>query len=156
MSNSKPKIGCGSGLPCIYVGPHKWIPYEDTSYKNYHPPPIKSSSWKDEKTTLFIMIASFRDKLCPVTLFNLYTKAKYPDRIFIGLVEQTLPEDGDCLKDYCDLMMKSDKGYKTCPFTDNIRVEKKDASKALVSNKCLYYYHLNIIHFQMSIKTNIT
>jgi hypothetical protein len=135
MAAAPKATGCGNGKACIYVSAQKWIPYEaDTSYKNYHPPPVKSSSWKNGSSSLFVMIASFRDKLCPKTLFNLYSKAKYPNRIYIGLVEQNLPEDGDCLKEYCKLMMESNKDYKSCPFQENIRIERRDASKALVSN----------------------
>ena len=115
---------CGNGLPCVFVSAHNWIPYDDSfSYKNNHPPPIKSSSWKDEKSTLFLMIASFRDKLCPKTLFNVYTKSKAPNRIFIGLVQQNLPEDGDCVEQYCELMMASNKG---------------DNNLYIYSNECSY------------------
>lgn len=139
-----PGTGCGNGKPCIYVSAHNWIPFEDISYKNHHPFPIKSSSWRDEKATLFLMIASFRDKLCPHTLFNLYTKAKYPDRIHVGLVQQNLAEDGDCLKEYCQLMQEAEVANKndkaknsavtlSCPYERNIRIERKDASLAMVS-----------------------
>ena len=142
------RTGCGSGTPCVYVSANNWIPYDvEYSYKNYHPPPIKSSSWKNEKSSLFLMIASFRDKLCPHTLYNLYSKAKSPNRIFVGLVQQNLPEDGDCLEQYCKLMLEKG-NMKDCPFKENIRIERKDASKAMVR----YPLYINsALHFRNNI-----
>ena len=67
----------------------------------------KSDSWKHPNTTLLISIASFRDALCPKTLYNIFTKAKYPDRITVNLIQQNVHgKDVDCLDGYCDLMMK--------------------------------------------------
>jgi hypothetical protein len=135
-----PGNGCGGGRPCIYVNKGTWIPYEEVG--QFSPPPTKTESWKDPKATLFVMIASFRDKLCPKTLFNLYTKAKYPSRIFVGVVEQNFPDDIDCMKEYCRLMAEHDpKHASICPFQENIRVEKKDASSAKVlnSHKCSHH-----------------
>ena len=130
MPTPDSKLTCGSGLPCIYVDRNKWIPYEEVG--NFKPPPILTESWKDEKTTLFIMIASFRDKLCPHTLFNAFTKAKYPARISIGVVDQVMPEDSDCLVEYCKLMKAHTKSTE-CLYESNIRAAKKSASESLVS-----------------------
>ena len=134
---SKEKVGCGGGLPCIYVDRHKWIPWEDITYSHYSPPKIKSDSWKKEDTTMFIMIASFRDKLCPRTLFNAFSKAKHPGRIHVGVVEQALDDDVNCIEEYCRLIQLTNPSKDgKCPFIDNIRVAKKNAQESKVS-----FYH---------------
>lgn len=132
------KKGCGGGLPCIYVDRHKWIPWEDISYKHYSPPKIKSNSWKEEDTTLFIMIASFRDKLCPYTLFNAFSKAKYPKRVHVGVVEQRLDDDVNCVQEYCRLIQLTNSSHDgKCPFIDNIRVAQKNAQQSKVTTTLL-------------------
>jgi [Skp1-protein]-hydroxyproline N-acetylglucosaminyltransferase len=50
-------------------------------------------SWKDEKETIFVSIASYRDSECQPTLESLYARAKYPERIRVAVVDQI--EDGD-------------------------------------------------------------
>jgi hypothetical protein len=137
---STDRLGCGNGLPCIYVSRNKWIPYEEIG--KYRPPKVKSLSWKQENTTLFIMIASFRDKLCPRTLFNAFTKAKYPDRITVGVVQQNLSGDLDCIIEYCNLIKKTTLTLD-CPHLQNIRVIKKDASES----KVFSYYIMSLIIF---------
>ena len=88
--------------------------------------------------SLFISIASYRDSLCPVTLFNLYTKAQHPGRIHVGLIQQNNhDEDIDCLEGYCDLM-KHDSRFGNidhqrnyhCPFRDQITIRRINADHA--------------------------
>ena len=47
--------------------------------------------------TIFVSIASYRDKLCVSTLDDLFRKAKYPGSIYIGLCQQNDLDD-----EYCD------------------------------------------------------
>lgn len=49
--------------------------------------------------TIFISVASYRDKDCPVTINSAFTKAKNPDRIFIGICQQNNENDIDCVDD---------------------------------------------------------
>lgn len=67
-----------------------------------HPP--ETDSWRRSDTTLWTGIASFRDSRCGATLFNLFTKAEYPDRVTAGVVQQNLEGDEECLSSYCKLM----------------------------------------------------
>lgn len=128
------KKGCGSGSPCIYVDRHKWIPWEDIEYSHYSPPKIKSDSWKKSDSTMFIMIASFRDKLCPHTLFNAFSKAQHPSRIHIGVVDQSLEDDVNCVQEYCRLIQRANPSKDgKCPFIDNIRVAQKNAQESKVN-----------------------
>eukprot|EP01036_Dinobryon_divergens_P044917 gene44917-59954_t len=70
-----------------------WILYEESKGPKPYPP--KSDSWRRNDSTIFLTIASFLDKLCAVTLFNLYSKALHPERVFVGVVQQNAPEDID-------------------------------------------------------------
>lgn len=67
--------------------------------------------------TIFISIASYRDRLCSQTLQSAFKNAKYPERIFVGLCEQNKHSDKDCLP-------------PDFPFKDNIRIIKKDYKEA--------------------------
>ena len=47
---------------------------------------------------IFVSIAAYRDTECYWTLKDLYDKAKYPERVFVGLCLQTSPSDDDLTK----------------------------------------------------------
>ena len=52
---------------------------------------------KAGQETIFVSIASYRDVDCQWTIRDLFEKAAHPERIFIGVCWQWLPEvDGDC------------------------------------------------------------
>eukprot|EP01036_Dinobryon_divergens_P029870 gene29870-39036_t len=80
-------------------------------------PPI-SESWKDPNTQIFVGVSHYRDNRCSKTVQNIFTKAKYPARIFVGIVQQihTEKDDFSCLRDYCNLY----KG-QPCPHKANIQ-----------------------------------
>jgi hypothetical protein len=87
---------------------------------------------------LHINIASHRDPLCPKTLYNMYTKAASPEKIFVRILQQRDPEiDIDCLTGYCELMA-ADKippdpsidPLVNCPFKDHIFIYEIHAKEA--------------------------
>jgi hypothetical protein len=95
--------------------------------------PTASKSWSDGDTTLYLSIASFRDKLCPHTLFNAFSKATFPSRVTVGVVQQNAIGDIDCFTGYCDLMEQSSMNVSAnwkCPFEKNIRMMKVASSTA--------------------------
>jgi hypothetical protein len=47
-------------------------------------------------STIFISVASFRDKLCPITLASIFNNAKHPFNIFVGVYQQNSKDDIDC------------------------------------------------------------
>jgi len=49
--------------------------------------------------TIFVSLASYRDPECSNTLYDLFTKAHYPERVYVGVCQQNAPEDADCLDD---------------------------------------------------------
>ena len=86
------------------------------------PWPPSSPSWQVNGTTLTVTIASFRDPLCPQTLFNLFTKAAHPERVTVSVVQQNEPGDPDCLEGYCALA-----GGAACPHRGQVRVLNRPA-----------------------------
>ena len=63
----------------------------------------------DETTQIFVSIPHFRDgKRCAQTVRRLFDMAAHPDRVVVGLVEQTdstsTDDDPTCLMEYCALM----------------------------------------------------
>ena len=135
------KLTCDNGLPCIFmskdIGWKAYDPSVETSIGIPFPP--TSNSWNDSDTTLYVTISSFRDKLCPITLYNLYTKALYPNRITLGVIQQNLDDDIDCLDNYCQILKDDKEQYdrlallssdKDCPFRENIRIDRVNAYEA--------------------------
>jgi hypothetical protein len=92
------------------------------------PKPPKAILSDPETSLMFISIASFRDKLCPQTLFRLFTKAKFPDRLRVGLVQQNDDDDSDCIENYCKMMMTNSTG--SCKHIDQIRIKRFHARDA--------------------------
>lgn len=127
---------CKAKEPCIFLG--KSLGFEtfnDTNNIGKVVRPIISNSWNSSKATIFLSISTYRERLCPNTLFSLYTRATYPSRIFIGLVQQNEVGDIDCVEKYCDLMrnhskLPYDNGIYSCPYINNIRVMRFNASAA--------------------------
>lgn len=78
-----------------------------------------------------------------MTLYNLYTKAAYPNRISLGVVQQNLDYDIDCLEAYCKMLLllkerniqefdrlsllSSD---KECPFRNQITMDRVSAHES--------------------------
>lgn len=136
------KLTCDNGLPCIFMSKDiGWKPYDpsiETSIGTPYPP--KTDSWSRNETTLYVTISSFRDKLCPITLYNLFTKALHPNRITVGVVQQNLDDDIDCLETYCkrlkedkvqyDRLILLSKNSDGCPFSDQITMDRVNANEA--------------------------
>lgn len=96
-----------------------WISIEEPIYNTIErPPQVLSNTYKDINTEIFVSIVEYRDSRCPLTLFNIFTKAANPNRIMIGLIKQVHTEEdsSDCVKAYC-LLMKGNK----CPYVNQIR-----------------------------------
>lgn len=131
MSTSRP---CKGDEPCVFVGKNdgQWQALIENPYAEAVAPyPPQTESWKESGTTLMISISSFRDKLCPRTLYNIYTRSQYPQRITVGVVQQNERSDIDCLEGYCQMMLEK-KGIPLtdCPYRDQIRMTRVEASMA--------------------------
>ena len=80
----------------------------DCPYEIQPQPDDSSSVWDPttDQRAIHILIASFRDRLCPRTLHNAFTNAKYPQRLFLRIIDQTMPhsdiiDDQPCWQQYC-------------------------------------------------------
>ena len=60
-----------------------WIPLQYEKLEPLPLPPI-SNSWDDPNAEIFVGVSHYRDNRCSETLNNLFSKAKYPDRVKIG------------------------------------------------------------------------
>jgi hypothetical protein len=81
-------------------------------------------------TPIHLLVASFRDQLCPRTLHNAFSRADNPKRIFIRVIEQTLAgselvDDAGCFQRYC-----SDFNTNCQEFEQQVRTVHIDATKA--------------------------
>jgi len=52
-----------------------------------------------KKNTIFISIASYRDKNCNLTIKSIYNNARFPENIYIGICQQNKNTDIDSLHD---------------------------------------------------------
>jgi len=65
------------------------------------------------KDTIFVSIAAYRDAICNETLKSLYTNARHPLNVFVGVCQQNDVGDADCIVE----------GLKDHPeFKNNVRV----------------------------------
>ena len=128
------------------------------------PPPPYTDNWKLNDTKIIVLIAALRETRCKNTLFNLFTKASHPNRIYFGVVQQNEPNgvDEDCVYEYCQLM-DVDKKYSNlkeeewnssnCPYFDNIKVNRMLAADA---KGPVYARALQVISITQNIAMNHT
>lgn len=69
----------------------------------------ESSDATNNDVSIFVSIPQFRDgRRCGRTLKRLFDMAKHPNRVYVGLIEQTDPDrpddDPTCLQEYCALL----------------------------------------------------
>jgi hypothetical protein len=128
---------CAKNQPCVFLGKNDgyWqVLLEDDSDK-MRPHPPTSNSWSRNESTLHIAISSFRDRLCPRTLYNIFTKSAHPQRITVGVVQQNEAGDVDCLEEYCVMVATSNilsgaSATGLCPFRDQVKMTRVSASEA--------------------------
>jgi hypothetical protein len=87
------------GTSFTAISPPKPISPEET-----HPEHAFTST-DPKKSSVFVSIPHFRDgQRCASTLKNLFDTADHPDRVYVGLIEQTDKDDPSCLMEYCSLL----------------------------------------------------
>lgn len=102
----------------------------------------ESMGLDDSSRLIHLAMPSYRDKLCPKTLFNLFTKAKHPENIRVRVLQQNIPdEDVECLETYCQIIISDhpeelerlrslDPAHSTCPFESQVFIHKIHAKEA--------------------------
>lgn len=67
-----------------------------------------------KKNTIFVSVASYRDKVCPTTLESIYKNARRPELVFVGICQQNdRKQDIDCVEEGLKSMSR---------FKNNVRV----------------------------------
>lgn len=116
-----------------------WVDY-DPDFECYGPPGLPGRSCpymldesqnlnkhSDNDRLLHIAIPSYRDRMCPKTLYNIFTKSEFPNQIRVRVLQQNDPiQDEDCLEAYCKLFPSED----DCPYKDYIYIHKVHAKDA--------------------------
>ena len=101
-----PSSSGGSSNPAIFDGTSWFEISSSSSSSSEQPLPPISESWKDPHTEIYVSIVSFRDsERCASTLKDMFAKAKYPDRVRVGLVQQTAQDEKDCMDLFCGSKM---------------------------------------------------
>lgn len=122
----------------------QWTPFDENDEAGVPQPyPPRTDSWMQNDTSIMVSISSFRDYRCPKTLYNLFTKATNPNRVFAGVVQQNSHDDADCLYGYCE-MIKEERGLEpktpatgpaakvleNCPHADQVRMLRVSSEDA--------------------------
>jgi len=91
------------------------------------PPSLQEDDSPDDPHRLLhLHFPSYRDRWCPITLHNLFTKAQFPERIRVRIVQQNEPMiDEDCLEAYCFMY-----DGEECLYQDQIQIHKVHAKDA--------------------------
>lgn len=143
-SNIKHKRATYRGIWAAYHGlAVKWLYPWDQEYLQRMPYPKEDGS-------IYLSVASFRDEFCPATLMAAFEKAKNPDKLFVGLVQQNCEEpkcrsgileggkmvdvetDPDCYALFCSSKI----GRKYC---GNVRLLRMKESLALGPYMARYF-----------------
>jgi len=105
------QVAGASAGPALF-NTEKWLPiHSNYNSASTERPPKPTATWTDPNVEIFVSLAEYRDSRCPLTLKNLFTHAKNPHRVFVGLVQQVHTEEDrtDCLKAFCVLMGRDGK-----------------------------------------------
>lgn len=107
-----------------------WQAYHDLTVATLYPwdqEYLRRMPKRRDDGSIFLSLASYRDENCPNTIHEAYRKAKNPEKLFVGLVQQNchhncrsgvmsnqsvydVPPDESCL----DLFCKTDLGASIC------------------------------------------
>ncbi|RLN47105.1 hypothetical protein BBJ29_008560 [Phytophthora kernoviae] len=103
------------------------IPLDST--KSYlRPPPAQIPSKPFE---MFVGSSVFRDGYrCGKTLFTALQRAKYPERLRFGILEQVYDGDLRCLDEYCKLAAAEWPNDQECRYKNNIVIDTRDAGQS--------------------------
>jgi hypothetical protein len=99
-----------------------WTPVEGEPGPYTPHPIVDDAQWRRNSTQLWVGIASFRDPLCGQTLYNMFSKALFPERLQVLVIQQNQAGDPTCLEQYCEL--------GPCPHAGQVQIYSMKASEA--------------------------
>ncbi|KAL8002364.1 putative glycosyltransferase, GlcNAc [Plasmopara halstedii] len=96
---------------------------------------------------IFVGLSVFRDGFrCGKTIFTAIRRAKYPERLFFGVVDQINESDERCLDEYCKMSEAEWPDEGPCPYKDHIRVDIREANKSRGPTLARFYQQKLIRH----------
>lgn len=102
------------GIGNIPIDPDVCAPASTTSSATMSNCPYYRDQEHDlDNDKIHLVIASFRDQLCPRTMFNIFSRAKNPHRIHVRVLQQLKPDsdlidDADCWDMACQTYNNAD------------------------------------------------
>lgn len=118
----KPTSNSKGAYTFISTG-HRWSITDELGVLEISESDLPTPPIIPKNRTIFIGISAYRDHRCGRTIFDVFNKAKYPEHITIGVLEQTGPGDSRCIETYCLLWKeKLDISGELCPFKSQIIV----------------------------------
>lgn len=88
-----------------------------------------SDGSSDRLETIYVAIASYRDWQCSATVENVFFRAKYPERIRVGVVDQI--DEGDAKCGQPAMPCDADPDQILCQYSGQIDVFEMDATLAV-------------------------
>ncbi|ETW05293.1 hypothetical protein H310_04246 [Aphanomyces invadans] len=99
------------------------IPLDPTLSHLRPPPPRIPGTFE-----MFVGLSVFRDGVrCGYTVFTGFKRAKNPDRLHFGIVDQVNPGDLKCIDEYCKLA-KVEWPNEECKYRSQVRVDERVAN----------------------------
>lgn len=82
----------------------------------------------DGKETILLMIASYRDFQCRETITSAFFRAEFPERLFVGVIDQIVSGDIGCVDTEAPCTEQPEQPI--CKYRDQISVFKMNAKYA--------------------------
>jgi hypothetical protein len=103
----------------------KWADvHVETNAEQYPGPQMPPAQVMPDNPLIFLGTSAYRDIRCGRTVFEAFEKAKHPENIRVGVVDQLGPGDTPCMDSYCKLSEEKHDGK--CMYKDHITVTTKD------------------------------
>ncbi|OQS05126.1 GlcNac transferase [Thraustotheca clavata] len=98
----------------------------DPKFRDFRPPPPRVPASYD----IFVGLSAFRDGVrCGKTIFTGFLRARRPDLLYFGVVDQLSPEDFKCLDEYCKLA-KEKWPEEECKYKSHIKIDERRADES--------------------------
>jgi Glycosyltransferase (GlcNAc) len=113
------------------------------------------SKTPDGQETIYITIASYRDPECPITIFSIFTRAQYPERLRVAVIDQRLDGDMHCITPATPCAENPDQVL--CKYAGQIEALEMDARLGIgpVFARHLGYRHYRGEYFAMQVDAHV-
>jgi Glycosyltransferase (GlcNAc) len=113
------------------------------------------SKTPDGQETIYITIASYRDPECPITIDSIFTRAQYPGRLRVAVIDQRLDEDMHCIIPATPCAENPDQVL--CKYAGQIEALEMDARLGIgpVFARHLGYRHYRGEYFAMQVDAHV-